>query len=64
MSCLFCILKQLEKEYASDYSSAINDAYQTLSHPLKRAEYLLHLNHQKLQEGEVSWRYLFSLYLA
>lgn len=39
-----------EREWSLEQSSLLNDAYRTLKNPIKRTEYLLHLEGVKLEE--------------
>ncbi|KAG0729905.1 Iron-sulfur cluster co-chaperone protein HscB, mitochondrial [Chionoecetes opilio] len=42
-----------EQEFAHAHSSAVNQGYRCLLHPVERALYLLHLAGQPLEEGQI-----------
>ncbi|HUW50905.1 MAG TPA: Fe-S protein assembly co-chaperone HscB [Sulfuricella sp.] len=46
----FAHLNDTERRLSMQWSTQVNEAYQTLRHPLDRARYLLHLNGLELHE--------------
>src|SRR5205807_10448464 len=46
--------KEIEQEWSLEQSSLLNDAYRTLKDPIKRTQYLLHLEGVELEEQSKS----------